>query len=87
MPVISVTVGELICLGCNAPKAKVETPLEIPAGPKGTKGTAPLNSLTARTIHWPSLARLRCLMPKMSFIDGDMGGGLGLGEVISKWEE
>ena len=31
-------IGELICLGCNAPKAKVSTPLVAPGRTEGHKG-------------------------------------------------
>jgi acetoacetate decarboxylase len=81
-------IGELVCLGCNAPKAKVGTPLEIPAGPKATKGTATVQFFDGPHDPLTFFGPIKVLDAKMSIIDGAMpGGGLGLGEVLSKWEE
>jgi acetoacetate decarboxylase len=81
-------IGELICLGCNAPKANVSTPLVIPAGPKDTKGTATVQFFDGPHDPLTFFGPIKVLDAKMTVMDGDMpGGGLGLGEVIYKWEE
>jgi len=82
-------IGELICLGCNAaPKAKVSTPLEIPAGPKDTKGTATVQFFDGPHDPLKFFGPIKVLDAKATVMDGDMpGGGLGLGEVMDKWEE
>ena len=81
-------IGELICLGCNMPKAKVDTPLEIPAGPKDTRGTATVQFFDGPHDPLTFFGPIKVLDAKMSITEGSMGGpGLGLGEVLSKWEE
>jgi acetoacetate decarboxylase len=81
-------IGELICLGCNAPRAKAGTPLEVPAGPKDTKGTATVQFFDGPHDPLTFFGPIKVLDAKMSIRDGDMpGGGLGLGEVMDKWEE
>jgi hypothetical protein len=81
-------IGELVCLGCNAPKAKVSTPLVIPPGPKDSKGSATVQFFDGPHDPLTFFGPVKVLDAKMSFMDGTMpGGGLGLGEVISKWEE
>jgi len=81
-------IGELICLGCNVPKAKVDTPLEIPAGPKDSKGSATVQFFDGPHDPLTFFGPIKVLDAKMSVMDGSMpGGGLGLGEVLSRWEE
>jgi hypothetical protein len=81
-------IGELICLGCNAPKPKVDTPLEVPAGPKDSKGTATVKFFDGPHDPLTFFGPVKVLGAKMSVMDGAMpGGGLGLGEVIYRWEE
>ncbi|HTY60688.1 MAG TPA: acetoacetate decarboxylase family protein [Acidobacteriota bacterium] len=81
-------IGELVCLGCNAPKAKVSTPLVIPAGPKDTKGTATVQFFDGPHDPLTFFGPIKVLDAKMTVSEGAMpGGGLGLGEVIYKWEE
>ena len=81
-------IGELICLGCNAPKAKVGVPLITQAGPKDTRGTATVQFFDGPHDPLTFFGPLKVLDAKMSVMDGDMpGGGLGLGEVVDKWEE
>ncbi len=81
-------IGELICLGCNAPKPKAGTPLEIPAGPKDSKGFATVRFFDGPHDPLTFLGPTKVLGAKMSIRDGDMGGpGLGLGEVLARWEE
>ncbi len=81
-------IGELICLGCNAPKAKADTPLELPAGPKDSKGSATVQFFDGPHDPLTFLGPTKVLDAKMSVMDGDMGGpGLGLGEVLARWEE
>ena len=81
-------IGELICLGCNAPKAKVNTPLVIPAGPKDSKGSATVQFFDGPHDPLTFFGPIKVLDAKMSIMDGAMGGGgLGLGEVVARWEE
>ncbi len=81
-------IGELICLGCNIPKSEVNTPLEIPAGPKDSKGSATVQFFDGPHDPLTFFGPIKVLDAKMSVIDGAMpGGGLGLGEVLAKWEE
>ena len=81
-------IGELICIGCNIPKAKVSTPLVIPAGPKDSKGSATVQFFDGPHDPLTFFGPIKVLDAKMSVIDGAMGGGgLGLGEVLAKWEE
>ena len=81
-------IGELVCLGCNIPKAKVSTPLVVPTGPKDTKGTATVQFFDGPHDPLTFFGPIKVLDAKMSIIEGTMGGpGLGLGEVIYKWEE
>jgi acetoacetate decarboxylase len=81
-------IGELICLGCNTPKAKADTPLEIPAGPKDSKGSATVQFFDGPHDPLTFFGPIKVLDAKMSVMDGSMGGpGLGLGEVLAKWEE
>jgi acetoacetate decarboxylase len=81
-------IGELICLGCNAPKAKVSTPLVVPAGPKDTRGTAAVQFFDGPHDPLTFFGPIKVLDAKAEIMEGDMpGGGLGLGEVLDKWEE
>ena len=81
-------IGELVCLGCNTPRAKVSTPVAIPGGPKDTKGTATVQFFDGPHDPLTFFGPIKVLDAKMSIMDGSMGGpGLGLGEVLSKWEE
>jgi acetoacetate decarboxylase len=81
-------IGELICLGCNAPKAKAGTPLEVPARPNDTKGTATVQFFDGPHDPLTFLGPIKVLDAKATVMEGSMGGGgLGLGEVMDKWEE
>jgi acetoacetate decarboxylase len=81
-------IGELICLGCNVPKAKISTPFAVQVGPKDSRGTATVQFFDGPHDPLTFFGPLKVLDAKMSVMDGDMpGGGLGLGEVIDKWEE
>jgi acetoacetate decarboxylase len=77
--------GELVCVGCNAPQAGGV--LEAPAGPKDSKGTATIqffdNPHDPLTFFGPT----KVLDAKMTVLEGSMPFGLGLGEVLAKWEE
>jgi len=78
--------NQLICVGCNAPAAA--GPLATFAGPKDTKGTATVQFFDGPHDPLKFLGPIKVLAAKMSVIDGDMkGGGLGLGDVLSQWEE
>jgi acetoacetate decarboxylase len=79
--------NQMVCVGCNAPKASTG-PLAIPAGPKDTKGTATVQFFDGPHDPLTFFGPIKVLDAKMTVIDGDMGGGgLGLGEVLSQWEE
>ncbi len=81
-------IGELICLGCNAPRAKAGTPLEVPAGPKDTRGTATVQFFDGPHDPLTFFGPTRVLDAKATVMEGTLpGGGLGLGEVLDKWEE
>jgi len=81
-------IGELVCVGCNVPKPKVSGPLVAPSGAKDTKGTATVQFLDGPHDPLTFFGPIKVLDAKMTFMDGTMPGpGLGLGEVLSKWEE
>ena len=83
-------IGELVCVGCNVQKAGqgAGIPLAVPAGPKDTKGTATIQFFDGPHDPLTFIGPIKVLDAKMSIKDGDMGGpGLGLGEVLDKWEE
>jgi hypothetical protein len=88
-------IGELVCVGCSVQKPGrgpagpgAGIPLVMQAGPKDTKGTATVQFFDGPHDPLTFFGPLKVLDAKMSVIDGDMGGGgLGLGEVLDKWEE
>ena len=81
------SLGEIVCVGCNRPKAKASGPLEAPAGTEATKGTATVQFFDGPHDPLTFLGPIKVLDAKMTIMKGSMPGGLGLGEVLSKWEE
>ena len=79
------SIQQMICVGCNVPRA--EGPLVAPAGKKDTKGTATVQFFDGPHDPLTFLGPIKVLDAKMSVIEGEMPGGLGLGEVLSQWEE
>jgi acetoacetate decarboxylase len=77
--------GELVCVGCNMPQASA--PLAAPAGPKDTNGTATVQFFDGPHDPLTFLGPIKVLAAKMSVLEGMMPIGLGLGDVLSKWEE
>jgi hypothetical protein len=77
---------QLVCVGCNVPKAT--GPLVAPAGKKDTKGSATVQFFDGPHDPLAFFGPIKVLDAKMSIMEGSMpGGGLGLGEVLSQWEE
>ncbi len=81
------SINQLVCVGCNAHQA-AGVPLVVPAGPKDTKGTATVQFFDGPHDPLTFLGPIKVLGAKMSVMEGTMGGpGLGLGDVLSQWEE
>jgi hypothetical protein len=83
------SLGQLVCVGCSVPQNAV---LHVaPAGAKdskGSKGTATVKFFDGPHDPLTFLGPVKVLDAKMSVVEGYMGGGgLGLGEVLSQWEE
>lgn len=76
---------QMVCVGCNMPESSA--PLEAPAGPKDTKGTATVQFFDGPHDPLTFLGPIKVLDAKMSVIEGRMPFGLGLGEVLSEWKE
>jgi len=80
------SINQLVCVGCNVPQAA--GPLVVPAGPKDTKGTATVQFFDGPHDPLTFFGPIKVLGAKMSVMEGTMGGpGLGLGDVLSQWEE
>ncbi|MBN2419430.1 MAG: acetoacetate decarboxylase family protein [Deltaproteobacteria bacterium] len=82
----TLSINQMICLGCNAPGTSVG-PLEAPAGPKDSKGTATVRFFDGPHDPLTFLGPIRVLDAKMTILEGKMPFGLGLGEVLEQWEE
>jgi acetoacetate decarboxylase len=77
---------QLVCVGCNRPATT--GPFVAKAGPKDTKGTATVQFFDGPHDPLKFLGPIKVLDAKMTVLEGTMpGGGLGLGEVLSQWEE
>ena len=77
---------QLVCVGCNVPKPT--GPLVAQAGAKNTKGSATVQFFDGPHDPLTFFGPIKVLDAKMSILEGTMpGGGLGLGEVLSQWEE
>jgi acetoacetate decarboxylase len=79
------SINQIVCLGCNRPQT--EAPLVAPAGPKDTKGFATVEFFDGPHDPLTFLGPTKVLGAKMTVMEGEMPGGLGLGEVMSQWEE
>lgn len=76
---------QMVCVGCNLPQSSA--PLVAPAGAKDTKGFATVRFFDGPHDPLTFLGPIKVLDAKMSIIEGRMPFGLGLGEVLSQWEE
>jgi acetoacetate decarboxylase len=81
------SLNQMVCVGCNLPRPKVSGPLEAPSGAKDTKGTATVQFFDGPHDPLTFFGPIKVLDAKMSILEGSMPGGLGLGEVLSQWEE
>ena len=79
------SLGQLVCVGCNRPQAS--GPLVVPTGAKDTKGFATVQFFDGPHDPLTFFGPIKVLDAKMSIMQGRMPGGLGLGEVLSQWEE
>jgi hypothetical protein len=62
--------------------------LEVPARPNDTKGTATVQFFDGPHDPLTFLGPTKVLDAKATVMEGSMGGpGLGLGEVMDKWQE
>jgi hypothetical protein len=67
---------------------KMSGPLVAPSGAKDTKGTATVQFFDGPHDPLTFLGPIKVLDAKMTILEGSMpGGGLGLGEVLTQWEE
>ncbi len=76
---------QMVCVGCDTPQSGA--PLVAPTGAKDTKGSATVQFFDGPHDPLTFLGPVKVLDAKMSIIDGRMPFGLGLGEVLSQWEE
>jgi acetoacetate decarboxylase len=77
--------NQMVCVGCNTPQAS--GPLVAPAGAKDSIGTATVQFFDGPHDPLKFLGPIKALDAKMSVLEGAMPFGLGLGEVLSSWEE
>mgnify|MGYP000172367181 CR=1 FL=1 len=80
------SINQMICLGCGTSGAGVG-PLEAPAGPKDSRGSAAVRFFDGPHDPLTFLGPTDVLDAKMTVLDGQMPFGLGLGEVLEQWEE
>ena len=79
------SINQIICLGCDTPLEG--GPLEAPPGPKDSKGFATVQFFDGPHDPLTFFGPVKVLDAKMSFIEGRMPFGLGLGEVMDEWKE
>jgi acetoacetate decarboxylase len=79
------SLNEIVCVGCNLPQAS--GPLEATPGVNDTKGFATVQFFDGPHDPLTFLGPIKVLDAKMSIMEGEMPMGLGLGEVLYKWEE
>lgn len=84
--------NQIVCVGCGRPETEgppVDDPLVAMPGAKDTKGTATVQFFDGPNDPLTFLGPVEVLAAKMSIMEGDMPGGLGLGgvEVLDQWEE
>ena len=80
------SLNQIVCVGCSQPQAG-GGPLVAPTGAKDTKGFATVQFFDGPHDPLTFLGPIKVLDAKMSIIEGQMPFGLGLGEVLSEWEE
>lgn len=84
------SINQMVCVGCNTgqPDAAQESaPLVAPSGAKDSRGTATVQFFDGPHDPLTFFGPVRVLDAKMSVMEGEMPFGLGLGEVLSQWEE
>lgn len=85
--------NELVCVGCDRPEMEGpppgDNPLVARPGAKDTKGTATVQFFDGPHDPLTFLGPAEVFGAKMSIMEGDMPGGLGLTgvKVLDKWEE
>jgi hypothetical protein len=85
--------NELVCVGCDRPEmegpAPGDNPLVARPGAKDTKGAATVQFFDGPHDPLTFLGPAEVFGAKMSIMEGDMPGGLGLTgvKVLDKWEE
>jgi acetoacetate decarboxylase len=79
------SLNQIVCVGCNLPQAS--GPLEATPGVNDTKGFATVQFFDGPHDPLTFLGPIKVLDAKMSIMEGEMPMGLGLGEVLYKWEE
>jgi acetoacetate decarboxylase len=80
------SLNQIVCVGCNIPDAS-GGPLEARPGLKDTKGFVTVQFFDGPHDPLTFLGPTKVLDAKMSIMEGEMPLGLGLGEVLSQWEE
>lgn len=76
---------QIVCVGCNMPQEGA--PLVARPGAKDTKGFATVQFFDGPHDPLTFLGPIKVLDAKMSIMEGDMPGGLGLGDVLDEWRE
>jgi acetoacetate decarboxylase len=92
--------NQIVCVGCRIPGGGVpgssppegstpesSDPLVARPGVNDTKGFATVEFFDGPHDPLTFLGPVKVLGAKMSIMEGDMPGGLGLGEVMDQWEE
>jgi hypothetical protein len=82
--------NQIVCVGCNMPQglgSQEGAPLVARSGANDTKGFATVEFFDGPHDPLKFLGPIKVLGAKMSIMEGDMPGGLGLGEVLHQWEE
>jgi hypothetical protein len=79
------SLNQIVCVGCNLPQSS--GPLEAQTGVNDTKGFATVQFFDGPHDPLTFLGPIKVLDAKMSIMEGEMPMGLGLGEVLSQWEE
>jgi acetoacetate decarboxylase len=77
---------QLVCVGCNLPPGADPFAAAAP-GTKNTKGFATVQFFDGPHDPLTFLGPVKVFDAKMSIHEGPMTDGLGLGEVVSQWEE
>ncbi|MBN2243925.1 MAG: acetoacetate decarboxylase family protein [Acidobacteria bacterium] len=79
--------NQIVCVGCNMERPESGAPLVARPGARDTKGSAEVRFFDGPHDPLTFLGPAEVLDAKMSIMEGDMPGGLGLGEVLHQWEE